>query len=52
MAENEVYGINTCSSISFLKITMMAEHTITQLKENRRNEPLKRIKSVIMSLLI
>ena len=52
MAENDVYGTNTCSSISFLNITMMAKHVITHLKENRRNEPLKRIKSVIMSLLI
>ena len=47
-----MYGINTFSSKSFLKITMMVKHAITQLKENRRNEPLKRIKSVNMSLLI
>ena len=38
-----IEGINTLSSISFLKITTMAKHAITQLKENRRNEPLKRI---------
>ena len=50
MAENEVYGTNTFSSTSFLKITMMTKHAITE--ENRRNEPLKTIKSVNMSLLI
>ena len=38
-----MYGINTFSSISFLKITMMAKHAITQLKEKRRNEPLKNL---------
>ena len=47
-----MYGTNKCGLIRILKITMTAKHAITQLKENRRNESLKRIKSDTMSLQI
>ena len=47
-----MYGINKCGSIRILKIPMTAKHAITQLKENRRTEYLKRIKGDTMSLQI
>ena len=52
IVENNVYGINTYSSIIFLKIAMITKLTILQLKECRGMELLKRIKNDVMSLLM
>ena len=52
IAENNVYGINTCSSCIFLKIAMITKLAILYLKEYRRIELLKRIENVTMPLLI
>ena len=52
LAKNNVYGINTCSSIIFLKIAMITKLAILLLKEYRVIELLKRIKNVIMLLLM